>query len=215
MERLRSVLFIADVIIALVAGLLGFLWSIDAVDVHFFEWVAAAVNGVRLGGFNFGRGLSITLGGWILLIHVLYAICAPFFSKYDTHIRSKTNDGEVSMTVAAFEETLSRTVGAMSELFDARVSVYRERKHPDLPVRIFAACAAYEGCNVREVTEKVREVIKLRLAETVEMPQSPLIEICVSRIVPRESRKEAKKRPKDSSLEFRGPEYPIDAEQED
>ncbi|MBI5369497.1 MAG: hypothetical protein HZA54_20865 [Planctomycetes bacterium] len=218
MERLRSILFVVDVIVALVAGTVGFLWSLDVINVEAFEAIAASVNAIAFGGVKIGRILSVLVGLWILVTHALYLICAPFFSKYDTHIRCKLNDGEVSVTVAALEESLSRIVAAMSALADARVSVYRERKHVEAPLRIFASCTAYDGVSVREVTERVRELIKMRLGEVVELPHAPLIEICVSRIVARELRKEPKKKPaKEGALgaEFRGPEYPIDAEQEE
>lgn len=217
MDRFRPTVLVMDGILAVAAVVIAAMWAMNALSVTDFEHVARTANRLRAGDVSLGRVLVILCGLTVVVMNVLLLLSPILFGKYDSYIRWQTNDGEVSLSVPAAEEDLGRAVQMLPSIRDVRVSVYKERKSDDKPIRIFVSCATCEGTRVTDLTEKVREVVKLRLQELVEIHQAPIVQVCVGRIERTEPKKPIppkKAKEKEPFESFKGPEYPVDAENE-
>ncbi|GEM_PF-5438127 len=217
MDRFRPTVLVLDGILATAAVAISAMWAMDILNLPDFEHVARVANSLRAGDVSLGRILVILVGLTVFVMNVLLLLSPILFGKYDGYIRWQTNDGEVSLSVPAAEEDLARAVQLLPTIRDVRVSVYKERKSDEKPIRIFVSCATSEGTRVTDLTEKVREVVKLRLQELVEIHQAPTLQVCVGRIERTEVKKPAPTKPKKEKEpfeSFKGPEYPVDAENE-
>lgn len=213
MERLRWIVVVVDGVVALACATIGFLWAIGTLNVGLVD--PATIQAQSWSAWGIWHWLALLGSIWIILVNVVVVGARWFSSKYDTHLRCKTPDGEISITVYALEETLIRLVKTLPEIADIAVTVRKEKLFPDKPVRIVATATAYEGISLKEITERVREIILRRYLEIIESHVKPQVEFCVYKLVER-PRKDAtpKKTRKEVSSEeiFRGPVYPVDAE---
>lgn len=217
MDRFRPTVLVMDGILAVAAVAISALWAMDVLDIRDFQHVARTATSLSAGAVGLGRLLVILVGLAVVVMNVLLVLSPVLFGKYDGYIRWQTNDGEVSLSVPAAEDDLARAVQLLPSVRDVRVSVYRERKGEDKPIRIFVSCATSEGTRVTDLTEKVREVVKLRLQELVEVHQAPLLQVCVGKIERVEVKKPnppKKAKEKEPFEAFKGPEYPVDADNE-
>lgn len=217
MDRFRPTVLVMDGILAVAAVGVAALWAMDVLSLSDFRDVATVANSLRAGDVSLGRILVVVVGLAVVVMNVLLLLSPILFGKYDGYIRWQTSDGEVSLSVPAVEEDLSRAVQLLPTIRDVRVSVYKERKLDEKPIRIFVSCATLEGTRVIDLTEKVREVVKLRLQELVEIQQAPILQVCVGKIERTEVKKVAPTKPKKEKEPFelfKGPEYPVDAENE-
>jgi hypothetical protein len=214
MERLRWIVTVVDGVAALVFATLGFLWAIGSLPVGFVD--PTTIKASAWSQWSGWHWLVLLGSIWLILVNVVVVGARWFSSKYDTHLRCRTPDGEISITVYALEETLMRLVKTLPEIADISVTVRKEKLFPERPVRIIATATAYEGISLKEITERVRELILRRYLEIIESHVKPQVEFCVYKLIERPQRKEAaaKKTRKDVPSEqiFRGPVYPVDAE---
>lgn len=211
MERLKWIVIGVDGVVALACATIGFLWTIDVVHVSLLgpgEGDVSAFDGSAL-----LRWTALLSSAWLILVNVVVLGARWFSSKYDTHVRCKTPNGEVSITVYALEETLARLVRRLPEVADITVTVRKELAETDKPVVIVASVKAFEGNSLKELTERVREVILHRYQEIIETHVKPQVEICVYKLIERAPRKDSgRKSPREDEI-FRGPVYPVDAEE--
>ena len=201
MDRFRPTVLVMDGILAVAAVAIAAMWAMNVLSVADFEAVARTANRLRAGEVSLGRILVILCGLTVVVMNVLLLLSPILFGKYDGYIRWQTNDGEVSLSVPAAEEDLGRAVQMLPSIRDVRVFVYKERKSEEKPIRIFVSCATSEGTRVTDLTEKVREVVKLRLQELVEIHQAPILQVCVGKIEKTELKKPVP--PKSSEIGIR------------
>lgn len=214
MERLRWIVMLVDGAVALGCAIVGFLWALGYLHIAILDPNAAGT--LVTGGWGADRWLALLACAWLILANVVVVGARWFSSKYDTHLRNKTPSGEVSITVYALEETLARLVAMCPEIAEVSVTVRKETMFPDKPVRITASLKAYEGISLKEITEKVKEIILRRYEEILQTHVKPELEVCVYKLIERPGRKEApRKARRDVPSEeiFRGPVYPTDAEE--
>lgn len=168
------------------------------------------------GAASAGPGLiwqqgGILVGLYLLLSHGLYLLLAIMVSRYDTHFRIRSNNLEVTIALSAVEESLRRAVQKLPEIYDVWVRIYKEKNREEKPLRIYAGYSTFEGTNVKEVTDKIREVIRLRFQEIIDIPQEPEFEIALTKFTSKEPRKADTRRSKAGvEADFRGPQYPTD-----
>lgn len=217
MEKLKWIVVVVDGLVALACATLGFLWALEYIHISFLPPNEGAIQATSWSEWNVWRWIGMLGCAWLILVNVVVVGARWFSSKYDTHVRCKTPDGEVSITVYALEETLARLVGTLPEIAGITVTVRKEKLQLDKPVLVVASVKAYEGISLKEITERVKEVILHRYQEIIESHVKPTIEICVYKLVERQPRKEPapKKTRKEVPSEeiFRGPVYPMDEEE--
>ncbi|MBI2921010.1 MAG: hypothetical protein HYY18_08005 [Planctomycetes bacterium] len=208
MERFRIPLLILDGLVAVAASAIALLWAINVVDVTHF---AAAAHYVGQWGF-WARAGAVVLAVYLALFNVLFVSVNFLFSKYATHLEFATAEGQVSVHMGAIEESLTRAAKAILEVEDVRVSLYKERQNAAKPLHVFCSCTTWEEVNLPELTEKIRGVLKERMKEIAALPEAPVFDVHISKILERPEEKEkppSKKDAKKAAELFHGPEYPI------
>ncbi len=214
MERLRWIVVLVDGVVALGCAIVALLWALGTLHIGFLDPNAAGT--IEATSWATERWLAVLASAWLILVNVVVVGARWFSSKYDTHIRCKTPSGDVSITAYALEETLARLIAMCPEIADVSVTVRKEKMLPDKPVRVVASLKAYEGISLKEITEKVKEIILRRYEEIIQSHVKPELEVCVYKLVeqprkdvtpPRKTRREVP-----SEEIFRGPVYPTDAE---
>lgn len=158
------------------------------------------------------RVLMVGLATTVIVVDMLF-IVGRLFSNRESHLKAKTEDGEVLIAVGAIEDSLARTARSLPEVNDARVRVYKE-KGEGKPITIIVNYAAWEDTNVREVTHKVQQACAMRFEQIAGSDANPTFSIFLSRITVKDDRSKAaaaKRRSADEPSDaFRGPVYPTD-----
>ncbi|MBI3097921.1 MAG: hypothetical protein HYY93_06685 [Planctomycetes bacterium] len=214
MTAFRWILLLVDILIALAlaAGLL----ALGAGVVAPAEVYRGLDRVYSSGAASAGPGLvwqqgAILVGLYLLLSHGLYVLLAIMVSRYDTHFRIRSNNLEVTIALSAVEESLRRAVKKLPEIYEVWVRIYKEKGREDKPLRIYTGYSTYEGTNVKEVTDKIREVIRLRFQEIIDIPQEPEFEIALTKFTSKEPRKgDTRRTTAGVEADFRGPQYPTD-----
>lgn len=211
MERFRIPLLVLDGLVAVAASVVMLLWAINVIDVTHFAAAAAWA-----GQWNFwARAIVVVAAVYLALFNVLFVTVNFLFSKYATHLDFTTSEGVVSIAMSAIEESLTRAARTITDVQDVRISLYKERQNTAKPLHVFASCTTWEEINLRELTEKLRGVLKQRMKEIAELPEAPVFDIHISRIHEKEVPKEkppSKKDARKAAELFHGPEYPIGLE---
>jgi len=207
-ERFRIPLLVLDGLVAVAAAAVCLLWAVNVVDVtHFAQ--AATIAG-KWGWW--ARGAAVVVAVYLVLFNVLFVTVNFLFSKYATHLEFAAPEGHVSVAVSAIEESLTRAARAIQEVEDVRVTVTKERQNQAKPLHVFASCTTWEGVNVPELTDKIRGVLKQRMKEIADLPEAPVFDVHITKILEKEEPKEkppSKKDAKKAAELFHGPEYPI------
>jgi hypothetical protein len=127
----------------------------------------------------------------------------------DRSLRIPVESGEVSVAVSAVEQSLARTACALPDVRDVHVRVVKRAGDP-AGLAIGAHFTAWEGTAVKETTQRLQEVLRLRARDIVgdEVPLE--FDIRLSGIVLRETKTETKRRKDKDRPTYRGPVYPID-----
>lgn len=159
------------------------------------------------------RILMIGLSAAVIIADILFVV-GRLYSNRETHLKAKTEDGEVMIAVGAIEDSLARTARSLPEVNDARVRVYKE-KGEGKPITIIVNYAAWEDTNVREVTHRVQQACAMRFEQVAGPDANPTFSIFLSRIAVKDDRSKAaaaKRRAAEGEATdvFRGPVYPTD-----
>lgn len=200
-DRTPRILIAGNVIAMIVVALAVIVWQAG-----YLHWGSALLLPMPL------RLLVGTFAAGVCVINVLF-LFYRFYSNRDTHLKAKTEDGIVSISVGAIEESLARTAKSLPEVHDARVRVYKE-KGDDRPVTIVVNYAAWEDTNVRTVTRKVQQACMMRFEQIAGQEIQPTFSIYLSRIDVKEMPKVPRKaaREEEPIDLFRGPQYPTGGE---
>lgn len=148
--------------------------------------------------------LSLNLAGLILRRRTL---------RYDTHIRYKTESGEVAIAINAINESLTRTVRSLAEVTDVRVSMLKERDEKK-PIGIRAVFSTYEGTIIPDLIERIQQALKMRLGQIVDLPDTVSYDISLLKIEEKDVRKQESRKPispqkESGEISFVGPQYPV------
>jgi hypothetical protein len=208
MSRLRLPLLLLDGLVTVALAGVAIAWGVRVLTPAHAAAAGDWFDSLGLGA----RVAAIVLASWLVLFNGLFVTVNFLFSKYATHIDFSTPEGTVSVAVGAVEESLLRAARTITDVEDVRISVSKERKNSSKPLHIFVSAVTYEGVNVREVTDKIRGVLRQRFREIAELPEQPVYDVHVVKIVDRPQPRDkapAKKDAKKAAEMFHGPEYPL------
>lgn len=199
-------------VVAIFCGIFGFMWFANMIDLGLVGQIA---NDVNLNNPSL-RIILVVLAAYLVLFNLLYIVGGLFTRKYATHIKLDIVQGGFSIALSAIENSLRRAIRQLPDVHDVHVRIYKDKKSEIKPVRIHASFSTWEGIKVKEVTEKIQGVIRMRFNEIIEVKEPPIFDIALVNIVDKESKK-AESRKKEKGLPgrekmFYGPEYPIDSE---
>ena len=197
-------------LITVTVGIIGFLWLsqiIAPTDIYAIIYKALLST-------PWSRFFFLTIFIYLVLFNLLYLLGPLFNPKYAHHIELGVAGGNFSISVSAIEHSLKRAVKKLPEVSDVSVHLYKDIKSKTKkPMRIVVHCSTWEGANVKEVTEKVKEIITLRFQEIIEVKEPPVFQIMISHIDERSKKSESRKKSSDAKKHmFYGPEYPIDTD---
>ncbi|MCK4909854.1 MAG: alkaline shock response membrane anchor protein AmaP [Planctomycetes bacterium] len=196
-------------LVAVTTGFFACLWMANRVDLDWFAELAYKANESGPSVRFFG----IVIAVWLVLFNLFYLFGRLFVRKYASHVTLRIDSGNFSIALSAIEHSLRRVVKKLPDIHDVHVRIYKNKAKSDKPMRIYTTYTAWEGTNLKDVTEKIQSAIKMRFKEIVETKEEPVFEVVLSNIVEKDRRKLDSKRrgkePADKRM-FYGPEYPID-----
>ncbi|MEK7448609.1 MAG: hypothetical protein AAB019_03890 [Planctomycetota bacterium] len=190
-------------------GVFALMWLLDRVDLGWVGQVAAQVNDSGVSS----RIIGVILAAYLVMFNFLYAFGRIFTRRYISHIKLGIESGNFSIAISAIENSLKRALKKLPDINDAHVRIYKERSKVDKPVRVYTTYSAWDGTNIKEVTDKIQSVVRMRFQEIVETKEPPVFEIVLYNIVEKDRKKVDAKRSEKELAEkkmFYGPEYPID-----
>ncbi len=173
--------------------------------------------------------LVLGISAFVLLFLNVYCLVSCLGSaRYHTHLRSETEDGEVSIAVKAVEDTLERAVEALAEISDASVDVMKETADPDGKIHIRTTVTTFEKTKFKDVVEHVRSILKERWTEIIDTDtseNSPYFEIVMGGVSDQTApgTEDGNSTPKDANNDedpylsdtFSGPKYPVDEDEDE
>ncbi|MCE9584564.1 MAG: hypothetical protein K8T20_18905 [Planctomycetes bacterium] len=208
MERFRLPLLVLDGLVAVIAATATLLWAVNVLTP---QYLAMATDWIAPLGL-WPRVAAVVVAVYLVLFNALFVSVNFLFSKYATHLEFSTAEGQVSIAIGAVEDSLVRSAREIHDVEDVRISVYKERQNPAKPVKVFASCTTWEDISLPELTEKIRAVLKSRMKDMADLPEAPIFDIHIAKIMERETPKEkspSKKDAKKAAEMFHGPEYPV------
>ncbi len=211
MKILSRLMKTSNWIVAVAAGVFGFLWFADRINLGMISQWAAEINRDSPSM----RTILTLLAGYLVVFNFAYVLGNIFGRRYASIIKVTVPEGDLTIDVSAIEDSLRRAVKKLPEIAEARVHLYKERKG-EQPIRICTTFSAWEDANIKELTDKIQSAIKIRFQEILDVKAPPVFTTLLSDIVvDKDSRKsESKKRAKERELAaqrvFYGPEYPVD-----
>ena len=206
MKVLAYVLRLVNWLITLLTCVFAFLWFVDLVNLETLGGFAVQVNLTPS-----SRPILAILVVLVVGLNLAYFIGSLFTRQYATHLKLNADKGDFSIALSAIENSLRRSVKKLPEVHDVHIRIYKSKKALAKPMRIHTSLSVWEGTRVKELTEKIQEVIRLRFNEIVEVAEEPVFEIAITNMVERDARR-TESRKKDSGNDprmFYGPEYPI------
>jgi hypothetical protein len=163
----------------------------------------------------------------LLFLNVYCLVSCLGTARYQTHLRTETEDGEVSIAVNAVEDTLERAVEALAEISDASVDVLKETSDPEAEIHIRTTVTTFEKTKFKEVVDHVRSILKERWTEIIDTDSSetsPYFEIVMGGVSeqtapgaePRDTKTDQEQSDEDPYLSdtFSGPKYPVDEDED-
>lgn len=208
MERFRLPLLVLDGLVAAAAAAAALLWAVNVLTPAHLVTATEFIAPLGL----WPRVAAVVVAVYLILFNVLFVTVNFLFSKYATHLEFATAEGQVSIAIAAVEESLARAAREIRDVEDVRISVYKERQNPAKPVHVFASCCTWEGVSVPELTEKIRSLLRQRMKDIADLPEAPVFDVHIQKIQERSEPKEkppSKKDAKKAAEMFHGPEYPV------
>ena len=165
--------------------------------------------------------IALAAAGLVLLVLNLSVIQFLLFLFWNSEVRryisSKTSGGKARVSLDAIERTLATTARNVPEVSKCRLRVYRiGAKRYKVEVLFWIP----DDCNVLNITEKLRLILKKRFAQlvTVEADERVFFEISLAGIRRRRRRilpHMAGGPPRDgidARGQFKGPVYPVDGD---
>jgi hypothetical protein len=110
-----------------------------------------------------------------------------FVAQRSSHFASRSGEAEYLISIGALEESLGRVARKNPEVYEARVTVRKERAAGS-PVVVEVRFTAYEDMAVPQLTERLREVLRRRFEEVAGAAVKPQFHLILSRIVEKEDR---------------------------
>ncbi|MFH1226616.1 MAG: alkaline shock response membrane anchor protein AmaP [Planctomycetota bacterium] len=211
MKILSRLMKTSNWLVAIAAGVFGFMWFADRIDLGTISTWAYQINNDNPSM----RTILILLAGYLVVFNLAYVLGNIFRRKYASIIKVTVPEGDLTIDVSAIEDSLRRAVKKLPEIAEARVHLYKERKG-EKPIRICTTFSAWEDANIKELTDKIQGSIKMRFQEILDVKEPPVFTTILSDIVAdkdsrrTESKKRAKERDMAAQRMFYGPEYPVD-----
>ncbi len=203
----------------------GIFWYLVAVNVLVASGIAAYAGACAVGiaslddlrwaadAFRGQEGSALVIGGSVLfLAHNVFFLLYPLLSHRDDVVVARTEGAQVTIALSAIEASLARAASNVDDVSRVTV-VVRPSAGPKRPLRVTCRYATREGVDVPRRTEELKAVLRERFRKIVgDLEIPPEYAIHLSRILAPEEARDAAARPdEEAKVDYRRPEYPIDA----
>ena len=179
---------------------------------------SAEEGGEHLSGVSYSLKLILVLGALLLIVLNLNLVQILLFVFWNSEVRryiaSKSTSGTARVSLDAIERSLIATTKGIPEITKCRLRIYRiGAKRHKVEVLFWIS----EDCNVLNISEKLRLLLKKRFSElvSVEPDERVFFEISLAGIQKRKNKASYASMgpPKDaidaSKRQFKGPVYPV------
>lgn len=201
-----TIVLFLDAFLGLAATAALFLWATGRLDL-------AALDAADPAGLWAGIHPASFLLAMVVLCLNLLSLGFALVLARDRTIQMPIEGGEVTVAVAAVEQSLARTACALPDVREVHVRVVKRPGEPE-GLEIRADFTTWEGTAVQSVTRRLQEVLRMRAQEILGAEVRLQFDINLVGIVLKDAgkaevkRKKGKDRP---AQPYGGPEYPIDA----
>jgi uncharacterized alkaline shock family protein YloU len=145
---------------------------------------------------NVRMALGIT-GILLILISILVVQLAMGKFQRERTIAFENPDGQVTISLTAIEDFIKRAVKQIHEVKELRPSAKAGKKG----ILIINRVTLYSDINIPEVTEKIQNVVKMRVQDMLGVEEPVTIRVHVVKIVHKEEP------PKDVKKDDKGPQF--------
>lgn len=142
-----------------------------------------AINAIEylLHAENIRMILALT-GSLLILINISIAQLSIGKSKKHKTIAFENPYGQVTLSLSAIEDYIKKLTNKMTEIKEIKTNITASKAG----IEIVAKTILYSGINIPEATEKIQNVIRLRLQEILGIEGKVSIKIHITKIVQRE-----------------------------
>ncbi len=133
---------------------------------------------------NIRMGLALT-GAGLILVNISIAQLSIGKLKRHKTIAFENPYGQVTLSLSAIEDYIRKLTNSMTEIKEIRSNITAGKSG----IEIVARAVLYSDINIPDVTEKIQNVIRLRLQEMLGIEEKVTIKIHVTKIVQREKGK--------------------------
>lgn len=140
----------------------------------------------------------------IVFISLLIAQITSGKIQREKTIAFENPDGQVTVSLSAIEDLIKKVSRQIAEIKELRPDVIASKKGVSIINRVIL----FEGANIPEVTEKIQNIIKIKVQEMLGIEEPISVKVHVAKIASSEKPKEEKK--EEASHVFKGIEYGSD-----
>lgn len=133
--------------------------------------------------------LGIT-GGLLIFISLMVVQITAGVIKKEKTIAFENPDGQVTISLAAIEDFIKRAMKNLPEIKESRPAVRASKRGIVIVNRV----VLFSDVNIPETTERIQNIVKMRVQEMLGIEETVEIQVNVTKIVHKEERpKEIKK----------------------
>jgi len=140
----------------------------------------------------------------IVFISLLIAQITSGKIQREKTIAFENPDGQVTVSLSAIEDLIKKVSRQIAEIKELRPDVIASKKGVSIINRVIL----FEGANIPDVTEKIQNIIKIKVQEMLGIEEPISVKVHVAKIASSEKPKEEKK--EEASHVFKGIEYSSD-----
>jgi len=140
----------------------------------------------------------------IVFISLLIAQITSGKIQREKTIAFENPDGQVTVSLSAIEDLIKKVSRQIAEIKELRPDVIASKKGVSIINRVIL----FEGANIPDVTEKIQNIIKIKVQEMLGIEEPISVKVHVAKITSSERPKEEKR--EDASHVFKGIEYSSD-----
>lgn len=183
----------------------------------FHEWTSEWVSRVTEYGSPV-QMITVAVDLFLLLTNIIFLVTSAASSPYDTHIRTRTDDGELMVAVGAAEETLEKAVRSLAGVSEVSVQLFKAKDRENEQTRVRARFRTTGETNFKQIGNDVLSVLRERFQQVIETDEMPYFEVELIGVSEDQPRKQTRDQTSNegeeedpySSEQFSGPEYPVE-----
>jgi hypothetical protein len=200
MNKFRLVVWSLNWVVALVCGFIGIIWYLDASRLYWLE----------VAGENPTGGLLLFLVALAtVLLNVSYMVIRHVHGyPMRTHIPVRGSDPNVTVSLHALRDALTRALKHESEVHSVDVELRHDRRKRRI-TQVMARGTIWDGPDILQTTLKMQKVLRRRFREIVDPEEEPQFEVRLDRFRFVGKQKGFRERIDRIRETFRGPQYPV------